>query len=445
VKGGAFDWSLLVDPEGRSGPARLEAQYIEGAEGASDRYVLTVPGSGRYRLRADESGFDNLVLAGDWVRAGLAVGCLEVATMAGKQAARALCGSPAVIPGDLPAPSGIPRALKIRAASGLPRYIERGGDLVIRQALRLQRAITYFFVLPARIDRLAALADRLLNAPARGAVEYVPAGPFVSLVCADIGRAQARDAPDRDRGWLPERDIAFWVPLLAGKRAGSTFVPERLVWFLPYVFVDNEAAVVTGREIFGFPKQAGTLRFPSDEGSGGAFSVDALVLRNESPEERATFGRLLTVVPAAPGPSAATLARDHGATMEETLRAHGAALLERVFKGAAPGVLAAADVIGLLTRGFLERSVPMVFLKQFRDVADPSRACYRAVVEAPAVLDRWYGGGPLPAHRVILEHADSHPFVEDLGLPGREVETLNATWMNYDFTMEGGTEIRREP
>src|SRR5262249_37526027 len=54
VTPGGFDWSLLVDPQDRKGAARLEAQFVQGAEGASDRYVLAVPGSGRYRLRADE-------------------------------------------------------------------------------------------------------------------------------------------------------------------------------------------------------------------------------------------------------------------------------------------------------------------------------------------------------------------------------------------------------
>ena len=32
----------------------------------TDRYVLSVPGSSRHRLRPDASGFDNLFLAGDW-------------------------------------------------------------------------------------------------------------------------------------------------------------------------------------------------------------------------------------------------------------------------------------------------------------------------------------------------------------------------------------------
>ena len=58
----------------------------------SDRYVQSVPGSDQYRLRPDESGYDNLVLAGDWTDCGLNAGCIEAAVMSGLQAANALLG-----------------------------------------------------------------------------------------------------------------------------------------------------------------------------------------------------------------------------------------------------------------------------------------------------------------------------------------------------------------
>lgn len=95
-----FDWSLLIDPEERVGARRLEAQYFQATRNPSERYVLSVPGSFRHRLRAGESGFENLVLAGDWVRTGMSAGCIEAAVMAGMQASRALSGHPATIPGD---------------------------------------------------------------------------------------------------------------------------------------------------------------------------------------------------------------------------------------------------------------------------------------------------------------------------------------------------------
>ena len=50
------------------------------------------PGSDVHRLRADESGYDNLVLAGDWTDNGLNAGCIEAATLSGLQAANAVLG-----------------------------------------------------------------------------------------------------------------------------------------------------------------------------------------------------------------------------------------------------------------------------------------------------------------------------------------------------------------
>jgi uncharacterized protein with NAD-binding domain and iron-sulfur cluster len=56
-----------------------------------------VIGSVGYRLAADESGFDNLVLAGDWTRNGTDGGSVEAAVTAGMQAARAISGHPRTI------------------------------------------------------------------------------------------------------------------------------------------------------------------------------------------------------------------------------------------------------------------------------------------------------------------------------------------------------------
>jgi hypothetical protein len=85
-----FRWELLWDEQGRRGPDRLEAQYLRANVDPSDRYVQSLPGSGRYRLAPGDTGFDNLVLAGDWTACGFDAGCLEAATRSGVLAARAV-------------------------------------------------------------------------------------------------------------------------------------------------------------------------------------------------------------------------------------------------------------------------------------------------------------------------------------------------------------------
>ncbi len=84
---------LLADPLNRpnvSGLEKLNAQYFTANIDPSERYVLSLPGSGKYRLKTDASEYDNLFLAGDWIDTGYNMGCAEVAFMSGLMAAQAL-------------------------------------------------------------------------------------------------------------------------------------------------------------------------------------------------------------------------------------------------------------------------------------------------------------------------------------------------------------------
>jgi uncharacterized protein with NAD-binding domain and iron-sulfur cluster len=87
-----FRWDLLCGRDGRTGPAAFESQFWTANVDPSDRYVQSLPGTGRYRLRPDESGYDNLFLAGDWTDSGLNAGCIEAAVLSGLQAANAVLG-----------------------------------------------------------------------------------------------------------------------------------------------------------------------------------------------------------------------------------------------------------------------------------------------------------------------------------------------------------------
>ena len=87
---GSFRWELLCGRNGHSGADAVDTQFYVANIDPSDRYVQCAPGSDAYRLRPDESGYDNLVLAGDWTDNGLNAGCIEAATISGLQAANAV-------------------------------------------------------------------------------------------------------------------------------------------------------------------------------------------------------------------------------------------------------------------------------------------------------------------------------------------------------------------
>lgn len=95
-----FPWDWLHDPQQGAGKDRLKRQFWRANVDPSERYVLSVAGSGGYRVTAGGSGLSNLYLAGDWLRTGLDSGCVEAAVIGGMQASRALSGYPRVIEGE---------------------------------------------------------------------------------------------------------------------------------------------------------------------------------------------------------------------------------------------------------------------------------------------------------------------------------------------------------
>jgi uncharacterized protein with NAD-binding domain and iron-sulfur cluster len=85
-----FRWELLVDDRGRCGAERFDSQFWRANVDPSERYVQSLPGTSQYRLAPDETGFENLVFAGDWTRCGLNSGCVEAAVISGLLAAAAV-------------------------------------------------------------------------------------------------------------------------------------------------------------------------------------------------------------------------------------------------------------------------------------------------------------------------------------------------------------------
>jgi uncharacterized protein with NAD-binding domain and iron-sulfur cluster len=73
-----FEWGSVVD------------KYWRANLDPSDRYVQSLPGSGKHRMAPGGTGFHNLVVAGDWTACGLDAGCLEAATRSGILAGRAV-------------------------------------------------------------------------------------------------------------------------------------------------------------------------------------------------------------------------------------------------------------------------------------------------------------------------------------------------------------------
>ena len=93
----SFDFDLLhpLDPKDRKqGAERFDDQYWRVNVNPSDNYVSTPPKSTKHRLYANDTGFKNLSIAGDWTSNGLNVGSMEGSVRSGLLAAEAILGIP---------------------------------------------------------------------------------------------------------------------------------------------------------------------------------------------------------------------------------------------------------------------------------------------------------------------------------------------------------------
>ena len=99
--GSGFRWDVLASEDrGRraknrtADERRFTSRYWTANVNPTDRYVLSLPGSIRYRVSPLDMTFDNLTVAGDWTASGLDTGCIESAVMSGLLAAHAISGKP---------------------------------------------------------------------------------------------------------------------------------------------------------------------------------------------------------------------------------------------------------------------------------------------------------------------------------------------------------------
>ncbi|MBE8364968.1 NAD(P)-binding protein [Leptospira borgpetersenii] len=89
-KTSGFNWDLLLDADkAEKGPRKIESQYVRLNIQPTERYVLSVKGSTKYRLPAGDNGYSNLVITGDWIQNSvLNAGCVESTVVSGIEAAR---------------------------------------------------------------------------------------------------------------------------------------------------------------------------------------------------------------------------------------------------------------------------------------------------------------------------------------------------------------------
>ncbi|HEX6389383.1 MAG TPA: hypothetical protein VFZ89_08050 [Solirubrobacteraceae bacterium] len=362
----------------------------------------------------------------------------------------------------------------------LPTYVERGGRTVWQQPYRSNETQLLGLVLKADTKAIDAVLQRDLVAPSDGALDYRCVHPNVLVTFSRVEEMRSVDPPDSLCGSIAEREVAIWC-LVSDMTAGG-----RLVWHIPYIWTDSGQTVDSGREVYGYPKQLGYFDDAFDAALTGpaVTELHALAIEQYAPAARTTALKMISLErtggPPPPGlfePPADWLIKDlPGSPFPGDLQVNLFPDLDppepdvvitvdpdetpppgppkppwakTPITGtsvAMPPPLPRLDLLGALIE-----NPTLVFLKQFRDVQCPTKACYQAIVEAP--LSVAVGGtsepsfSPLDPAQFALAIADwaSAPVVSELGLgPADQLQQIEAAFQaRFSFDVLPGLEVWR--
>lgn len=98
--GGGMNYDVLYDALNGTGRQRFVNQWIRANVDPTECLPGSGAGTTQYRLKADETGFDNLYIAGCWTNSGMNTSSVESTVASGMQAARAICGTPVEVSGE---------------------------------------------------------------------------------------------------------------------------------------------------------------------------------------------------------------------------------------------------------------------------------------------------------------------------------------------------------
>lgn len=336
------------------------------------------------------------------------------------------------------------------------------------------------FPLQANLTRLTQFCDGYLNQAPQYA-QFKPFLPFVYLILLDYGRMSAAAA---QTGWVSQREVAFGVPLRWMEPGANGLQFRDLAFTTPFIFVDNEVSLTTGREVYGWPKLLARLDPTPDDwirdphGSRQVFEIRSRAAADNIGDDlKAPFlsvshtplSGLMDFPPRLDGLSQTINAMP--STMMGVARFWRDALttamgvIQNRPEGAPPisgfpnlrGARAALGELGQTKtddlRGMaagvgktLSSLFPAMYsntinLKQFRDAAEPGETCYQAITAAEMPVQRIGGGGLLGSqsmlagqfdggYRVHMMNSSSVPVIASLGLTPSENREVDGGTMS---------------
>ncbi|HVN87456.1 MAG TPA: hypothetical protein VMW17_21690 [Candidatus Binatia bacterium] len=329
------------------------------------------------------------------------------------------------------------------------------------------------FPLKAKMDVLRAFCDAYLNI-APEIVQFQPALPFVYLMILNYGRMTAAV---ENLGWVAQHEVAFAVPLEWYRMEDGKRVFVDVATVCPFIFVDNELSLSTGRQVYGWPKVKAwmspeTSPWLEDPRHVPRLMNLSMMLYPQLFAGKRQEARVFLEIKERRLPSLLQVPPDLSSPLSVLLQLPTALmssmnLLSQLFEITTrlpilgyPSPAGGSLLMNLVrTTGWNPSAAPsalnLITLKQFRDAQIPARVCYQAIVNSLIRQTRFNGAGVLGEYNLLrgdlsggfevrLHRYTEQPIIESLGIEvarelGDEGGTVSVIdpvlpfWMDVDL------------
>ena len=307
-------------------------------------------------------------------------------------------------------------------------------------------ASTYGFLVPCDKEALQKVLDTNFNSFNNSPYHYQPLLSKVLLTFNSIAHAESLDPEHTDYGYITELEVIPWI--IVGQfieKNGESHLDQ--IYFYPYLcFIDSSLALITGRELYGYPKYIGHTKMPASIDETLSFSLTVKSYKEFSNDTLLQDNPLIDInlhQASKKESSNWTSFSDGLEQLKDQIESdvkktsgHLHAILETLKN-------ADLNLYKQLFNTLLEPSLNQLFLKQFPD-ATGNYAVYQAITNAPAVVEKFYSGKCFFDQFEIEFHPNaSFPLATNLGisLTNNKIIVDGGFYVHFDFLVKTAQEI----
>jgi hypothetical protein len=326
----------------------------------------------------------------------------------------------------------------------LPNFVDYPGNLAYEQPFIMKQLQLYGFIIEGDTAKMQKVIDERLNfMHDRPNTKYIVASDKILFAFTQSPYLESLVPKYKAMGTFTEITFCSYMFVAECTLKDGEWWAQRILIFIPYILVNTPLTMIGGRENYGFPKTMGEFIIPKDPKVVDKMEVSTIGIKKFNPESSTELYPFITISrDTTAGTQINTTTQGEHSTVLGDIKELWSSL-KKFLSPSEEGFHVGFNFIVNEARAAWEKEMSMVFLRQFRDIADPDKAVYQGIIEADAFTTALYNAHILhDDYTVHINHLDTLPIDTDLGL-SENTKVSHAFSMLFDASFDDGREVYR--